>query len=417
VGDLIANSREHETYSRVASTPGFVLSDSTQFHSYATPAKARKNGNPVPPKELLLHSASHRTMDYTAREDHPKGLLNHYVGVFDPATGELQIVEARKMTVRSTVRSRKAADEALTQPTEKKACIAHSKLTSSTILTIFQTMMALRNELGQTFGTKKAKKALESMAQNAILSKDWEGMDEADRALMDSIKESATAVATREELQALTDLARPVPRGNYDADTIQDVYNPEEIIGTEVLNAIPIQDWQDKAEKSEPLMLSSRFVANRINKVAGGPSAVARLRLLRYLYFVLVFWKATTTGKVRGTRRLPKKDQLRKSLEPAPGIVIENIRRKFSDAGTMQHIDLLMTHCCVFACLIDHFEVDTADIRDDLTLEAKEIGQYFNEIGAKSRPLKRGNRTVHVATLALPLQLPKLRHVRQANRR
>ena len=104
-------------------TPGFVLPDNSRFQSYSKPGNLKKNGNPAPPKELLLHSESHRTMDYTAREDHPKGLLRHYIGVFDSASGELELIEARKMTVRGTVRARKAADEALAQPAHHKVDI------------------------------------------------------------------------------------------------------------------------------------------------------------------------------------------------------------------------------------------------------------------------------------------------------
>lgn len=73
-------------------------------------------------KNLLLHSSSHQNLDYTAREDRPHGadsLLRHYVGVFDPMTGHLQVVEAKKMAVRGTVRSQQASEEAMGQRTER----------------------------------------------------------------------------------------------------------------------------------------------------------------------------------------------------------------------------------------------------------------------------------------------------------
>ncbi len=106
---------------QAVSTPGIVLPDNAKFNSYGKTANSQRSSNPSHPKELLLHSESHRTMDYTAREDQSKGSLKHYIGVFDGKTGELQIIEARKMTVRGTVRSRRAADEALAQPKQHKA--------------------------------------------------------------------------------------------------------------------------------------------------------------------------------------------------------------------------------------------------------------------------------------------------------
>lgn len=68
--------------------------------------------------ELLLHSSAHQELDYTAREEEAGGadtLLKHYVGVYDPETGKMEIMEARKMVVRGVVRAHQAtADDELT---------------------------------------------------------------------------------------------------------------------------------------------------------------------------------------------------------------------------------------------------------------------------------------------------------------
>lgn len=111
----------------IATTPGLTLSEEVRFRSYAKPdpppSKKRKQSSQAPPKDLVLHSGSHRTLDYTAHEDRPKGmesLLKHYIGVFDPASGNLKIVEARKMVVRGAVRARMAADEAMAERTVRE---------------------------------------------------------------------------------------------------------------------------------------------------------------------------------------------------------------------------------------------------------------------------------------------------------
>lgn len=47
-------------------------------------------------------------MDYLGRGEEREstaGLLKHYVGVYDPKTGDLQVTEARKIVVRGTVRA------------------------------------------------------------------------------------------------------------------------------------------------------------------------------------------------------------------------------------------------------------------------------------------------------------------------
>jgi len=273
----------------------------------------------------------------------------------------------------------------------------------------------MRTELGEAFGTKKSKKAIRAVIENAITSTGAPGrMAQGDLALMDSIKGTTENMATREELEAVVEQARPVPQGNYDAEEIQDVYIPAEIIGAEILNSIPVMDWQDSVKAQEAISVPSRFVANRISRVAHNENAVERLRVMRYLLLVIIFWATTRQGRERGTRTIGKRDQLKSVMGGVPDMVVENIRRKFSDGGVMRktHVDLLMTHCCVFASIIDNFEVNTLDLREDLKLEQKQLTQYFMEVGARMTQSKKGDKVDHIARLALPLQFPKVRQVR-----
>lgn len=280
--------------------------------------------------------------------------------------------------------------------------------------------MERRTELGQTFGTKKAKKALHENVINAIAPQRKPGdeftkIDSAARAMLDSVGEITSTMASREELQAVVDDAKPVPVANTDAVDIQDVYDPKKIIGADILNLVPVREWQEKAKHKEGVQVASRYVAARINRLATNDDAVTRLRVLRYMYFVLLFYRISKPGKVRGTRALPAREKLREALAPAPEAVIENIRRKFSDGGQMRkfHLDLIMTHCCAFACIVDNFEVDTQGLKDDLKIDQKMMNAYFHEIGGRVKPVsnKETKTTTHIARLALPLNFPKQRHI------
>ncbi|KUI60085.1 DNA-directed RNA polymerase I subunit rpa49 [Cytospora mali] len=386
----------------IATTSGIAVSKDTKFNTYSrAPTKRPRHGA----SDLLLHSTSHRTLDYSAREDKPKGgqpLLKHYIGLFDPASGQLQLVESKKMVIRGSVRAQQAPEEDMQS----------QKLSN--------TMYDLRTELGQAFGTKKAKKALAAITENAINPGKPQGdgqqtLDSSEKALMDSIKDVTMSVATREDLQSAMDAAKPVPRGNYEADEIQDVYRPEELIGKDILELIQVNDWAKSVKKNEDIQLRSRFVAHRINRIGSGESAVSRLRLLRYLYFVMLFYLTARKGKDKGSREVLKKDKLIEELSPAPPPVIESIRRKFSDKGIMrkQHVDLLMTHCCVFACIMDNFETNTWDLKEDFGLDQKTMTQYFMEIGAKIKRAKVEGRTDSIAQLKLPLVFPKMRQGRR----
>ncbi|EKJ73523.1 hypothetical protein NXS19_009226 [Fusarium pseudograminearum] len=392
----------------IATAVGFDVPKDIPFHSYAPKDAAKskaKQTKSAGEKDFLLHSNAHRTMDYTVKADGARGLkpaLNHFLGIYDPKSGKLEVVEAKKMTMRAAVRAKQSA-----------AAAADERDAS-------QTMMQLKIDLGQTFGTKKAKKAIQENVLNAIAPQKKAGeaptkIDAAARAMLSSVGEVTSTMASREELQAVVDEARPVPIPNLEATEIQDVYDPKRIIGADILKLVPVREWQEKVQHKESIQVPSRFVAARVTRVAGNEDATDRLRVLRYFFFVLLFYLHSKPGKARGTRSIPPRDKLREFLAPAPEAVVESIRRKFSDRGEMRkfHIDLLITHCCVFASIIDNFEVDTQNLRDDLKIDQKTMNAYFHEIGGRVKPVtnKETKTTVSLARLALPLNFPKQRHI------
>src|SRR5687768_8405996 len=115
--------------------------------------------------------------------------------------------------------------------------------------------------------------------------------------MLDSVGQITSTMASREELQAVVDEARPVPIPNLEATEIQDVYDPKRIIGADILKLVPIREWQEKVQHKEGIQVASRFVAARVNRVAGNEDAVDRLRVLRYLSFVIIFYLHSKPGK------------------------------------------------------------------------------------------------------------------------
>lgn len=73
------------------------------FKTLPTNGKDKSRNN----NELTLKSTSHPRLDYTAREEGQSSTephLKHYLGLYDPKTGELELIEAKKMVIRATVR-------------------------------------------------------------------------------------------------------------------------------------------------------------------------------------------------------------------------------------------------------------------------------------------------------------------------
>jgi DNA-directed RNA polymerase I subunit RPA49 len=288
-----------------------------------------------------------------------------------------------------------------------------------------QNMRELRNDLGQTFGTKKAKKAIASVTENAI------SPDKADRlanggrsakldsgamAVLANIGEVAAGMATQEELAQEAEATKPRPQGNFNATDIKDVYTVEVLIGIDIMVLIPVKEWKDTITSKQEIRTSSRYVSNRLGR---GTLSVEKLKLLRYMLLLIEFFAKARPA--RGGRLLPKRDEVKQILNGMPEAVLEGVKRKFTTAGMLNKYqsDLLITHLCAMAFLVDNFEVDMYDLQLDLRLETKEMSQYFHEIGAKvgafsaSEGRKMGLEKAAIAQrrtakLKLPLDFPKV---------
>lgn len=74
---------------------------------------------------MLLQSSEHQKMDFVGREgtgEDADSQLKHYVAVVDPERKTWQIIEARRVTVRGAVRSRKPEEDE-EESDEEKVCV------------------------------------------------------------------------------------------------------------------------------------------------------------------------------------------------------------------------------------------------------------------------------------------------------
>jgi DNA-directed RNA polymerase I subunit RPA49 len=241
--------------------------------------------------------------------------------------------------------------------------------------------------------------------------------------MLKKMAESTAGMATSAELQASIDESKPRPKANLDAENVKDVYTVDELIGAEIMKVLPVKEWQDACKAKKEIRTESKFVSDRLLLAS---TNVQKLKVLRYLLAVLDFFRLTKAKGRGGIRALPKRDELRKSMDDIPEAVISNIQRKFSADGLMSkyQVDLLITNVCALAMIVDNFEVDIYDLREDLKLEGKEMQQYFMEIGAKITAanaaeqkrlgLDRAAAQQHkFARLRLPLEFPRASFARK----
>ena len=234
---------------------------------------------------------------------------------------------------------------------------------------------------------------------------------------------ASTAATTSAELDA----ARPRPKPNLSAQTPQEVYDPNNLAGgADVLAKLKVKDWIDAVKGGRDVPLPSLYVAKRIPAVVGTGKDVPKLRLLKYVFLLLRWYKSLRPpqGKKRG-RMVPKIE----SPDLGPLVaefgteVLAGLKRRFADEGgelNKWHTDNLVTHILACMLIIDGFEVDTHNAGYDLGLEQGPLANYFKELGCvvwkmgkkecEDRGLSRADgATRRLARLRLPLVFPKLR--------
>jgi len=244
-----------------------------------------------------------------------------------------------------------------------------------------------------------------------VLGKDGQPRELSAAALatLQQIEAASANMVSRDELAARAEAQKPIPPPNKEAKVIQDVYRPAAFIGNSILDAIDVSDWLEAAQSGTAVELPSRFVASRLNAVARGVDPSARLRLLRYLLYLVIFF-AKSEMRGRGRRMAPPRRAFNEAAQAAE-LVVDQIRHKFTDGEggmTNHHVSLLMTHVLCLAAIVENFEFDMQHLRMDLGQSQDAMTAYFQELGGKVRQSKAGGNTRYLAKLALPLVFPRV---------
>ena len=317
---------DHRQGPVVATSAGLAPTGTIRYKAFSRPVDDSARTTP----ELLLHSSDHSKIDYTARQNQDVGaqsVLKHYVGVFDPATKTLQVVEARKVSVRNTLRSEEHEAREENAAEVAKAGGARS----------------LRHDLGMTFGTKKAKKAIASLKDNAIAPVQPEDLDAdevrkaikadpAQAAIMESMVAAAASAPTAESNQSAIDNAKPRPTPNEKAETPKDVYPITSIMGAETIREVRVKPWVEAVEAEEAVQTTSRFVANRLNDLVHNDD-IPLLKVLRFTYALIKFYQFLLPAK-KG-KKLPPAEKLRTDMAEE-ALLLDTIKRRFTEHGCVE---------------------------------------------------------------------------------
>ena len=316
----------------------------------------------------------------------------HYIAVFDPTTGKLDVTEAKKMIVRPQVRQfqteQDSDDEEESAPTVKTPS---------------------RAALTEAFGTKKSKRAIQSIAENRLLARGGDGDDPLSQAIL-----STLAGEEDEELDssALSRSNKPLPPANTSAENIEDAYPLSTLVVPrpykETLSKISLSYWKERISAGKPVKSPFRFVTNRINWILKAhvsspvhPTNLRHLQVLRYIELLLHFYKYISTlpaqRPILDPSKWPEKTLATlTSLSEQEDLLPRLISHFFPEKKRTQHA-LTLFRSSVLALTLHvpppSFDAgnkilitEPTDISLDLALDQKDTSMLFRELGCKMEP-------------------------------
>ncbi|KAI0744617.1 RNA polymerase I associated factor, A49-like protein [Earliella scabrosa] len=287
--------------------------------------------------------------------------------------------------------------------------------------------MELRNNLGEAFGTKKAKAAIRARERNRV---DIDAMKGVAGHLQDTIMQNTDTLPTAEEAKATADSHRLIPPYNEDAERPQDVYSLHDIIPEAELNALPINAFKSARTPQERYALlpyaRSDWVQLQLRLVYAAPKP--NKNDLRVLYYI-----STMMAFLKNSRSISDKDALQQRLSGVPSIVLDGLISRFTEKErdtnkpkmTPQSETMLLTHMFALCLRIDDYATDTESVAHDLSMPPAKVNGLFKSLGCtikkltltelKERGLPDAAAEKKRAVLKVPLEFPKSR-IKRARR-
>ncbi|CAD6980699.1 unnamed protein product, partial [Tilletia controversa] len=266
--------------------------------------------------------------------------------------------------------------------------------------------VAARRDLGDVFGTKKAKATVRAQDRLKVDASHMTAMLEE---VADGIDESAAVLPTVEDITETEAKGKPGPVPDMAATTPAEVYPPNVLIPSSILSTLPIQRLLTSDDEAsmrkvlpQPGPGQSDWVSSRmwalVKRVKANSShgeggilrtnreeARVKLRMAFYLALLWAFRKnrgvlddkATLMGKLR--------------IDGASNgeVIVDDLLSRFAETPrgggkpilTTTSETRLFTHICALALHLDDFAVDPHDLALALNIPSAKVIDYFKSIG------------------------------------
>ncbi|KIP06400.1 hypothetical protein PHLGIDRAFT_107028 [Phlebiopsis gigantea 11061_1 CR5-6] len=290
-----------------------------------------------------------------------------------------------------------------------------------------QERIKLRNTLGETFGTKKAKAAIRANERNKV---DIDAMRGVAGHIQEDIQENTESLPTQEEAKLAADSSRLIPPYDNSATRPDDVYKLHDIIPDAEFNAIStsaLKHMDSNKERVSSLPYTrSNWVNQHLSLLFSAPKTnKTELKILMYISAMLAFRAAS--------RVVGEKQVLQERLKGVPSIILDGLITRFTESSrdkdqakiTPQMETMLLTHMFALCLRIDDYATDTTLLAKDLSMSAAKVNPLFKSLGCKVETLSFNElkrlglpdsaAATKRAVLKVPLEFPKPR-VKRARR-
>ncbi|KAH9821317.1 RNA polymerase I associated factor, A49-like protein [Melampsora americana] len=305
-----------------------------------------------------------------------------------------------------------------------------------------------RKNLGNTFGSKKARRAIQAAARDTI---DPESMMHVQNHLQESISTSSKTLTNSIQEANRIDHEKPIPPYHLKATSPKEVYKLSDLVSNLELNSIPISHITYCASPEEAIKLlpnsNSNFIKKRIescwNRYPEGKlnkKEERRLRILIYINYLLKFYQSRYKLKKRESLKdcLSSKS-MKASNQSCPDLILDGLLKKFTETE-LGHQELIMTtftekkllsYLCTLCLIHEEYTCDISELAEDLKEDKSSLNEIFRSLGCQIEKLSSGELTVRLeeakklgkeikeiekqrlARLSVPLIFPEPRKKRQ----
>ncbi|AWU77977.1 uncharacterized protein C5L36_0E00460 [Pichia kudriavzevii] len=387
-------------------------------------------------KKMILHGESKNDeLQYDAEELDDSQYL---IGIYDSSNKKIKLVPSSKMfSGRVQSNSSLINDAKLVKKLKRKDLSEEG------------TFVERRNALGEEFGTKKAKKAINDAARNRI---DAAMLEDSQLDIVDGIRESTKSIPDRNEMAKMVEKEnRVIPKFHEDATNVEDIYPIEEIVPDDILSVFPvdiffkpIESDEDSDDKKDELLTKLEYLPYVPGKDRGLAHQKKSIfgRLIKSLLSESsngninedLRWKAqlvSFTSMLIGlyfNRRLSKREKLIESftnLPPARGInymlaLFGDSKRnnfnydrdiKFYTIGPKEE-DKLLCHIIVLLLKLFDYRLELSSLAADLSLKPSRLLTLVRTLGCTVVVANKGdgkeNAGSKFATLKVPFKVPEI---------